>query len=90
LISALESAHALITDECRAKLKDRERLWNVAHADDQVALPENIGDIVQLVFASPASTSIFTYLAIFVLILFTIAFCFGRVTKRSRLEHKVR
>ena len=32
LLSALESQHALITDECRAKLKDRERLWNVAHA----------------------------------------------------------
>jgi ABC-type multidrug transport system permease subunit len=43
-----------------------------------------------LVSSSPASTSVFTYFAILVLVLFTIAFCFGRVTKRTRLEHKVR
>lgn len=54
LLSALNSPKALITDECRAKLKDRERLWQVANQEANVKLPDNVQDFVRLALDSPA------------------------------------
>ena len=103
---ALKSTNTLITDACRTRLKDRERLWAVANKvsvvvvtfmydcvlqEDGVTLPQDLGQFVQMVMNSENSTSLFTYFGMFILLIFVGGLCFGRISKRQRqLENKLR
>jgi len=91
LLMALKSTNTLITDSCRTRLMDRERLWQIASKEDNVVLPKDLGQFVQVVLNSENSTSLLTYFGMFIFIIFAGGLCFGRLSKRHRqLEHKVR
>ncbi|CAD6195709.1 unnamed protein product [Caenorhabditis auriculariae] len=83
LMNAADNSNAHMSQHCRAKLEDRNKLWMKAHAEYQMAMPETWHDLATLVMEHPQKVSILGYLGAFVLLILFIGCCCGRATKRT-------
>ena len=90
LMDAMNVQHVQLSDQCRNKLTERERLWAVAHDKYKMALPENWSQAYRLIADHPERNSILTYAGLVLLVLLMIGCCCGRLTKRQHTELKNR
>ncbi|KAJ1370206.1 hypothetical protein KIN20_031890 [Parelaphostrongylus tenuis] len=88
LMDAVESSKTEMTPECRNKLIDRNKLWMKAHADFQMALPQNWAELYSTVANHPHKVSILGWLAGIVFFILLIGCCCGRASKRAYRELK--
>uniref|UniRef100_A0AC35TWW4 Golgi apparatus protein 1 n=1 Tax=Rhabditophanes sp. KR3021 TaxID=114890 RepID=A0AC35TWW4_9BILA len=90
LLDALEVPRIQISSECRNKLMERKKLWNLAHDEYKMAVPDDWAAILDIVSNHPQRNSIATFAGIFILIILVIGCCCGRCTKRTHMELKNR
>ncbi|VDN05170.1 unnamed protein product [Thelazia callipaeda] len=90
LLDALKNVKSRLSSACRDKLTERNSLWNKAHTEQQMILPESFGEIVNIIASHPQRTSLLTWFGGLVLLLFLIGCCCGRATKRIKRELKNR
>jgi Golgi apparatus protein 1 len=103
-MDAFNNVQLHMTKSCRSKLHDRNQLWKKAHEvsgglcrDDllsfqeyKMPMPDSLSGLFSLISDHPQRSSIISWLAVFVCVLFCIGCCCGRVTKRVHRELKNR
>lgn len=70
-------------------LNDHNNL-NFCFKEYAMPLPENFADVIDIVTNHPRRTSLLTWFAAFVVILFIVGCCCGRASKRIHRELKNR
>jgi len=90
LMDALEVPRTQMSDQCRTKLSERKKLWNVAHEKYSMSLPSSFSGIYQLVAEHPERDSILAWFGGLILVILIIGCCCGRCTKRTHYELKNR
>ncbi|CAD5216477.1 unnamed protein product [Bursaphelenchus xylophilus] len=90
LIDALDVPQTPMSSGCRTKLVERKKLWNMAHDDYKMELPETWAEAYSVIANHPQRTSILTVTGVVLLVLLLIGCCCGRLTKRQYSELKNR
>jgi hypothetical protein len=90
LMDALDVQRTKFSEQCRNKLTERNKLWNMAHEKYMMALPNNWHEVYQFVSEHPQRNSILTYGGLLLLVLLAIGCCCGRFSKRQHTELKNR
>jgi Golgi apparatus protein 1 len=90
LVDALRNPQSPITSNCRSKLTERNKLWQIAHSEYQMKLPESWSDLASAIAQHPQRSSILTWFGVGLLILLLIGCCCGRLSKRTHQELKNR
>lgn len=75
---------------CRTKLTERQKLWNMAHSEYKMELPETFAQAYQAIANHPQRNSILSAIGVLLLLLLCIGCCCGRITKRQYSELKNR
>lgn len=88
LIDALEVPQIQISTSCRTKLTERRQLWNVAHNQYKILLPESWKDIYQIVNTHPRRDFILTFLFVLTVFLLLVGCLCERFSKRKYSELK--
>ncbi|KAI1702818.1 cysteine rich repeat domain-containing protein [Ditylenchus destructor] len=90
LMDAAQVPQITLSSACRNKLTERQKLWNMAHDEYKMALPETWHDVYNIVANHPHRTSILTWVGGILLVLLLLGCCCGRWTKRIHSELKNR
>uniref|UniRef100_A0A914H8J5 Golgi apparatus protein 1 n=1 Tax=Globodera rostochiensis TaxID=31243 RepID=A0A914H8J5_GLORO len=90
LVDAARNSQVHLSTSCRTKLTERNKLWQVAHDEYRMALPDTWSEAYAVLLNHPQRTSILTWLGIGLLVLL-LAGCFlGRYSARAYKELKNR
>ncbi|PAV55880.1 hypothetical protein WR25_13801 [Diploscapter pachys] len=79
-----------MSQNCKGRLEDRNKLWMKAHEEYKLVLPENFQELVSVIANHPNKVSFLGWISAIIFILFLIGCCCGRVTKRTHMELKNR
>jgi hypothetical protein len=90
LVDALKNPQISLSSGCRIKLTERNKLWQVAHSEYQMKLPETWSDLATVIAQHPQRTSILTWFGFGLVALLLVGCCCGRLTKRTHQELKNR
>uniref|UniRef100_A0AC34Q7S5 Golgi apparatus protein 1 n=1 Tax=Panagrolaimus sp. JU765 TaxID=591449 RepID=A0AC34Q7S5_9BILA len=88
LMDALEVPRVQMSDQCKTKLSERKKLWNVAHEKYKMEFPKTLSGIYNLVAEHPERDSILAWFGGLILIILIVGCCCGRCTKRTAYELK--
>ncbi|KJH51316.1 cysteine rich repeat-containing domain protein [Dictyocaulus viviparus] len=88
LMDTVDRASDQMTPDCRNKLTDRNKLWMKAHAEFQMAMPENWQEVYTFVANHPHKVSILGWLAGIVFFILLVGCCCGRASKQAYRELK--
>lgn len=67
LVDALRSPQSALTSNCRAKLTERNKLWQIAHSEYQMKLPESWSDLANAIAQHPQRSSILTWYIVYLI-----------------------
>ncbi|CAJ0931783.1 unnamed protein product, partial [Mesorhabditis belari] len=90
LMDLREISSIKMNPECATKLHERHQLWQKAHAEYQMALPETFGELIDVIRDHPNKTSLLSWFALFIVVILLLGCCCGRATKRVARELKNR
>uniref|UniRef100_A0A915LE40 Golgi apparatus protein 1 n=2 Tax=Meloidogyne incognita group TaxID=654580 RepID=A0A915LE40_MELJA len=90
LVDALRNPQSALSSVCREKLTERNKLWQIAHSEYQMKLPESWSDLANAIAQHPQRSSILTWFGVGLLILLLVGCCCGRLSKRTHQELKNR
>ncbi|KAI6197524.1 hypothetical protein M3Y94_01234100 [Aphelenchoides besseyi] len=90
LLEAMSFSNTKMSQTCRVKLEERQKLWNIAHDEYKMEIPETWADLVEVVSTHPHRWSILTYIGMLLVVILFIGCCCGRITKRAHSELKNR
>lgn len=90
LVDSLRNTQVTLSSSCRTKLTERNKLWQVAHSEYQMKLPETWSDLATAISQHPQRNSILTWFGMGLLALLLVGCCCGRWSKKSHQELKNR
>ncbi|CAK5075005.1 unnamed protein product [Meloidogyne enterolobii] len=61
LVDALRNPQSALSSVCREKLTERNKLWQIAHSEYQMKLPESWSDLANAIAQHPQRSSILTW-----------------------------
>lgn len=89
-MDALHVNRVQMSQSCRTKLVERQKLWNMAHDEFKMVLPETWGEVYDAITSHPQRNSILTWLGLALLFILLLGCCCGRISKRTHHELKNR
>jgi Golgi apparatus protein 1 len=90
LNDALEVPRIQMSDQCRTKLSERKKLWNVAHDSYNMQFPDTFAGAYQAIVSHPQRDSILAWFGGMILLIMLIGCCCGRLSKRTSIDLKNR
>ncbi|KAH7727487.1 Cysteine rich repeat family protein [Aphelenchoides avenae] len=90
LMDALHVNRVQMSQSCRTKLVERQKLWNMAHDEFKMVLPETWSEVYEAITSHPQRNSILTWLGLALLFILLMGCCCGRISKRTHSELKNR
>uniref|UniRef100_A0A914Y5H4 Golgi apparatus protein 1 n=1 Tax=Panagrolaimus superbus TaxID=310955 RepID=A0A914Y5H4_9BILA len=90
LNDALEVPRIQMSDQCRTKLSERKKLWNVAHDSYNMQFPDSFASAYQAIASHPQRDSILAWFGGMILLIMLVGCCCGRLSKRTSHELKNR